>query len=95
MQGALQSEGGFGSLSRRISNKTIIAAVNGVCMGGGSEMVVNCDIVIASEKASFAFPEPNVGVVAAQGAIPRMVRIAGHQVRHTYLSLSLEGVFAS
>lgn len=58
-------------------------------------MVVNCDIVIASEKASFAFPEPNVGVVAAQGAIPRMVRIAGHQVRHTYPSSLLEVVSAS
>lgn len=50
-------------------------------MGGGTEMVVNCDMVIASEKASFGFPEPKVGVAAAQGAIPRMVRIAGHQVR--------------
>lgn len=76
----LASRGGFASLSRRISNKPIIAAVNGQCLGGGCEVVVNCDIVVASEKATFGLPEPRVGVIAAQGAIPRLVRIAGHQV---------------
>lgn len=76
----LKAPAGFASLSRRISNKPIIAAVNGQCMGGGTEVVVNCDLVIASEKAKFGLPEPSVGVVAAAGAIPRLVRIAGHQV---------------
>jgi len=75
----LENPAGFGSLSRRISNKIIIAAVNGVCLGGGLEVVVNCDLVIASEKARFGFPEPKVGVVVAAGAIPRLMRISGHQ----------------
>jgi len=74
-----KNRGGFAGLSRRVSNKPIIAAVNGQCLGGGCEVVVNCDIVVASEKAKFGLPEPRVGVIAAQGAIPRLVRIAGHQ----------------
>ncbi|KAF5352527.1 hypothetical protein D9756_006213 [Leucocoprinus leucothites] len=58
---------GFGSLSRRQSNKPIIAAVNGGAYGGGVEIILNCDIVIASEDAKFALPEVKRGVVAAQG----------------------------
>ena len=76
----LNSAGAFGSLSTRHSNKTLIAAVNGFAFGGGVEIIVNLDIVIASEKATFGFPEPRVGVVVASGAIPRIIRIAGHQV---------------
>ncbi|KAF8308956.1 ClpP/crotonase [Clavulina sp. PMI_390] len=79
VQDALQSKSGFAGLSRRVSSKTLIAAVNGLSMGGGTEMVVNMDIVIASEKATFALPEPRVGVFALQGAIPRLVKFAGHQ----------------
>lgn len=64
----LSSVHGFGSISRRQkSSKPIIAAVNGGAYGGGLEMVLNCDIVIASDKAQFAFPEVKRGVVAAQG----------------------------
>ena len=80
MRNLLENPGGFGSLSRRISNKTVIAAVNGICFGGGLEVVVNCDLVIASENARFGFPEPKVGVIVAAGAIPRLMRISGHQV---------------
>lgn len=71
---------GFGSLSRRQSNKPIIAAVNGGAYGGGVEIILNCDIVIASEDAKFALPEVKRGVVAAQGGIPRLFQIAGHQL---------------
>lgn len=63
----LTSENGFGHVSRRRSPKPIIAAVNGPAMGGGFEMVVNCDIVVAADDAKFAFPEPLRGVVAAAG----------------------------
>ncbi|KAL9716699.1 hypothetical protein Ac2012v2_001152 [Leucoagaricus gongylophorus] len=70
---------GFGSLSRRQCNKPIIAAVNGGAYGGGLEIILNCDIVIASEDAKFALPEVKRGVVAAQGGIPRLSQIAGHQ----------------
>ena len=58
---------GFGSISRRQSNKPIIAAVVGGAYGGGMEMVLNCDLVIASEDAKFALPEVKRGVVAIQG----------------------------
>jgi len=72
---------GFGSISRRESPKPMIAAVVGGAFGGGLEMILNCDIVIASEDAKFALPEVKRGVVAIQGGIPRLARISGHQVR--------------
>jgi len=71
--------GGFGGLSRRSGKKPIIAAVNGICFGGGCEMIINTDIVIASEKASFALPEVKRGVVAIAGALTRLVRTVGKQ----------------
>ncbi|MCJ1272209.1 hypothetical protein MMC22_012117, partial [Lobaria immixta] len=70
---------GFGGLSRRVGKKPIIAAVNGACLGGGFEMAVNCDLVLASSRAVFALPEAKVGVVAMAGALPRLTRIVGRQ----------------
>ncbi|KAK7686660.1 hypothetical protein QCA50_010260 [Cerrena zonata] len=79
---------GFGSISRRSSSpKPIIAAVNGGAYGGGVEIILNCDIVIASEDAVFALPEVKRGVVAIQGGMPRLVRIAGHQLASEMLLL--------
>ena len=66
-EGALSSIYGFGSISRRQSCKPIIAAVIGGAYGGGVEMILNCDLVIASQDAKFALPEVKRGVVAAQG----------------------------
>ncbi|KAF9654148.1 enoyl-CoA hydratase/carnithine racemase [Thelephora ganbajun] len=72
---------GFGSVSRRHTlNKPIIAAVNGGAFGGGTEMVLNCDIVIAEENAKFALPEVKRGVIAAAGGIPRLLRVSGYQL---------------
>jgi len=72
---------GFGSISRRhTSCKPMIAAVNGSAYGGGVEIILNCDIVVASEDAKFALSEVTRGVAAVQGAIPRLSRIAGHQL---------------
>ncbi|GAB7352030.1 hypothetical protein MBLNU459_g2543t3 [Dothideomycetes sp. NU459] len=68
---------GFGALSRRGGRKPVIAAVNGICFGGGCEMIVNCDLVVASSKATFALPEVKRGVVAMAGALPRIVRTLG------------------
>lgn len=63
---------GFGSVSRRHTlNKPIIAAVNGGAFGGGVEMVLNCDLVIAEQNAKFALPEVKRGVIAAAGGIKR------------------------
>ncbi|RAH60023.1 ClpP/crotonase [Aspergillus piperis CBS 112811] len=70
---------GFGGLSRRSGKKPIICAVNGLCLGGGCEMVLNADMVIASSKAYFGLPEVQRGVVAWAGALPRLGRIVGRQ----------------
>ncbi|OSX66978.1 hypothetical protein POSPLADRAFT_1072124 [Postia placenta MAD-698-R-SB12] len=79
---------GFGSISRRSSSsKPMIAAVNGGAYGGGVEIVVNCDLVVASEEATFALPEVKRGVVAIQGGMPRLARIAGHQLASEMLLL--------
>lgn len=79
---------GFASISRRhTSCKPMIAAVNGSAYGGGVEMILNCDIVIASEDAVFALPEVKRGVLAAQGVIPRLGRVAGHQLASEMLLL--------
>lgn len=61
---------GFASISRRSSSiKPIIAAVNGGAYGGGLELILNCDLVIAGEDTVFALPEVKRGVVAIQGGV--------------------------
>ncbi|MCJ1255492.1 hypothetical protein MMC24_003308 [Lignoscripta atroalba] len=70
---------GFGGLSQRTGKKPVIAAVNGICFGGGCEMIINTDIVLASSSATFALPEVKRGVVAIAGALPRLVRTVGRQ----------------
>ncbi|GAB7339724.1 hypothetical protein MBLNU457_6290t3 [Dothideomycetes sp. NU457] len=84
---------GFGSLSRRGGKKPIIAAVNGICFGGGCEMIVNADMVIASKNAQFALPEVKRGVVAMAGALPRIVRTIG-RVRAMEMALTGRVVMA-
>lgn len=66
-------------LSNRLGKKPIIAAVNGLALGGGCETVVNCDIVIAAEEASFGLVEIKRGVAAYAGALPRLIRTIGLQ----------------
>jgi enoyl-CoA hydratase/carnithine racemase len=70
---------GLAGLPRRSGKKPIIAAINGITMGGGFEMVANCDIVVASEHAIFALPEAKRGIVAVAGSIPRLTRTLGLQ----------------
>jgi len=69
---------GFGGLSSRFDlTKPVIAAVNGVAMGGGFEIALACDIIIASEQATFALPEPKVGLAALAGGLQRLPRQIG------------------
>lgn len=70
---------GFGAMSRRSGKKPLIAAVNGIAFGGGSEIIINLDMVIASEKATFSLPEVKRGVIALAGALPRLARTVGRQ----------------
>ncbi|TFK21277.1 ClpP/crotonase [Coprinopsis marcescibilis] len=86
-EGVATNPYGFGSISRRQSRKPFIAAVAGGAYGGGLEMVLNCDYVIASEDAKFALPEVKRGVIAIQGGIPRLSQIAGHQLASELLLL--------
>jgi enoyl-CoA hydratase/carnithine racemase len=66
---------GFAGLTARFDlPKPVIAAVNGLAMGGGFEIVLACDIVVASEKAVFALPEPRVGLAALAGGLHRLPR---------------------
>jgi crotonobetainyl-CoA hydratase len=66
---------GFGGLSLRTTlDVPVIARVNGYALGGGMEMVLGADIVVASENAQFALPEPRVGRLALDGGIPNLVR---------------------
>ncbi len=69
---------GFAGLTARYHmNKPLIAAVNGVAMGGGMEIALACDIIIASDKARFALPEPKVGLAAGAGGVHRLPRQIG------------------
>jgi len=69
---------GFAGLTSRFDlNKPIIAAVNGVSMGGGFEIALACDLIIASDNARFALPEPKVGLAALAGGMQRLPRQIG------------------
>lgn len=68
---------GFAGISRRsTSGKPIIAAVHGGAYGGGTELVLNCDLVVASDDAVFALPEVKRGVVAVAGGSSNSRRYA-------------------
>jgi len=72
---------GFGGLAMRYDlNKPLIAAVNGIAMGGGFELALACDIIVAAENAIFALPEPRVGLLAGGGGVHRLPRMIPQKV---------------
>ncbi len=71
--------GGFGGLQELPNlNKPVIAAVNGICCGGGLELALSCDLILASEDATFALPEIRSGTVADAASIKLPKRIPYH-----------------
>lgn len=71
--------GGFGGLQElRGLNKPVIAAINGICCGGGLELALSADIILAAEHATFALPEIRSGTVADAASIKLPKRIPYH-----------------
>jgi len=74
---AMHPPTGFAGISRRLGKKPVIAAVNGFALGGGFEIVLNCDMTVASPTATFGLPESLRGIYAGAGGLPRLVRNVG------------------
>jgi enoyl-CoA hydratase/carnithine racemase len=71
--------GGFGGIALRDTlDVPVIARVNGYALGGGMEMMLGCDIVVASADATFGLPEPRVGRLALDGGIALLARRIPH-----------------
>jgi enoyl-CoA hydratase/carnithine racemase len=67
-------EWGFAGLAQHWVSKPLIAAVNGYAMGGGTEIALACDLVVAAEEAVFGLPEVKRGLLAAAGGVVRLQR---------------------
>ncbi len=67
-------KGGFAGLARRERTKPLIAAVDGPALAGGCEIVLSCDLVVASTNARFGLPEVKRSLVAAAGGMFRLAR---------------------
>ncbi|HVG48244.1 MAG TPA: carnitinyl-CoA dehydratase [Rubellimicrobium sp.] len=79
--------GGFGGLQElpRL-NKPVLCAVNGICCGGGLEIALSCDIILAANHATFALPEIRSGTVADAASIKLPKRIPYHIAREMLLT---------
>jgi enoyl-CoA hydratase len=72
--GLATKRGGFGGITTRERDKPIIAAVDGPALAGGTEIVLSCDLVVASRSATFGIPEVKRSLVAAAGGLFRLGR---------------------
>ncbi len=73
--------GGFGGIAlRETLDVPVIARVNGFALGGGMEMVLGCDIVVASDNAQFGLPEPRVGYLPLDGGMVLLQRKVPHNL---------------
>src|SRR5688572_22400578 len=68
------ARGGFGGITTRERTKPLIAAVDGPALAGGTEIVLSCDLVVASSTATFGIPEVKRSLIAAAGGLFRLGR---------------------
>ncbi|HUG37013.1 MAG TPA: enoyl-CoA hydratase-related protein [Candidatus Limnocylindrales bacterium] len=81
MNNVRAAETGFGGLTSRTTCwKPIIAAVNGYALGGGFEMALACDIIVAAEHARVGLPEVRVGLMAGAGGVHRLPRMIPQKI---------------
>jgi enoyl-CoA hydratase len=86
--GMMTARGGFGGFVRRERTKPMIAAVDGPALAGGTELVLACDLVVASKTAVFGIPEVKRNLVAAAGGLFRLPR---KLPRNVAMELALTG----
>jgi len=70
-------KGGFAGIVHRERNKPLIAAVHGPALAGGCEIVLSCDLIVASDEALFGLPEVKRSLIAVAGALFRLPRAIG------------------
>lgn len=84
----MPDSGWVGLARRHTLDKPLIAAVNGMALGGGFELALACDIIIADEAATFGLPEPLVGLAALGGGVQALVTSMPWHIAMRYLLTS-------